>query len=99
VLAAIVGGVVVFVWESIAHVALPLGEMGLSALPNEAPVLESLHASVPKPGLYFFPAPAGTSKEQQAAWEAKIRTVALRARPAAWPARRRPLCGDSAGRR
>jgi len=74
VLAALVGGLVVFVWESVAHVALPLGEMGLSALPNEAPVLESLHTSLPEPGLYFFPSPAGTSKEQQAAWVTKIQT-------------------------
>jgi hypothetical protein len=31
-LAALVGGIVVFVWGAVSHMALPLGEMGLARL-------------------------------------------------------------------
>lgn len=74
VLATLVGAVVVFVWNSIAHVALPIGTIGLSSLPNEEPVLQSLAASVHEPGLYFFPAidMKAATKEQRAVWEKKL---------------------------
>lgn len=57
-IAAIAGGVIVFVWSAVAHMLLPFGEMGFSALPNEAAVLEALKTSIPQPGLYIFPNPA-----------------------------------------
>lgn len=74
-IAALVGGIVVFVWSSIAHILLPLGEMGLSTIPNEGPVLEALRSSIQKDGLYFFPGMEMGKKptpEEQKAWEAKI---------------------------
>jgi hypothetical protein len=54
-IAGIVGGVVLFVWGSVAHVALPLGEVGFSPLPNEDAVLEAMRANITQPGLYFLP--------------------------------------------
>lgn len=57
-IAAIVGGIVIFVWSFISHMLLPLGEMGFSALPNEPAVLAALKDSVPRSGLYIFPNPA-----------------------------------------
>ena len=72
-IAAIAGGVIVFVWSSIAHVLLPLGEMGISTLPNEAPFIAALKGS--KDGLYFFPGMDMSHKptpEEQKAWEAKV---------------------------
>jgi hypothetical protein len=33
-LAGIVGGIAMFVWTSIAHMALPLGEAGIAEIPN-----------------------------------------------------------------
>ena len=39
-LAGIIGGIVMFVWTSIAHMALPLGEAGINEIPNESAVLE-----------------------------------------------------------
>jgi len=53
--AAIVGGLIVFIWSAIAHMATPLGTMGLSVFPNEAPIVDAIRANVPKSGMYFFP--------------------------------------------
>lgn len=71
--AAIVGGLVVFVWSAIAHMALPIGTMGISTLPDEPPVLEALRAKVPADGLYFVPGmdPKNKDEAYRAAWQAK----------------------------
>lgn len=56
VIAGILGGIAMFIWSTIAHVALPLGQVGFSQMPNEAAVLAAAHASNgDKDGLYFFP--------------------------------------------
>jgi len=55
-LAGILGGVVMFVWTSIAHMALPLGEAGIGEMPNESAVLSAMQSSMgEKSGLYVFP--------------------------------------------
>jgi hypothetical protein len=56
-LAAVLGAIGMFVWMSLAHMVLPLGRIGVSELPNEAPVLAAMQASAGnQPGLYIFPA-------------------------------------------
>ena len=37
-LAGILGGIVMFVWTSIAHMTLPLGKAGINEIPNESAV-------------------------------------------------------------
>jgi len=55
-LAGILGGIVMFIWTSIAHMALPLGEAGISEIPNEAAVLEAMRTNIgDNTGLYIFP--------------------------------------------
>jgi hypothetical protein len=55
-LAGILGGIAMFVWTSIAHMALPLGEAGISEIPNESVVLNAMQSSIgDKTGLYIFP--------------------------------------------
>ncbi len=54
--AGIAGGIVMFVWTSIAHMALPLGEAGINEIPNESAVLSAMQGSIgDKTGLYIFP--------------------------------------------
>jgi len=73
--AGIAGGIVMFIWTSIAHVATPLGQMGISQIPNEAPVLSAMHDSMgDKPGLYFFPWVDMNSKTAMADEAAKMKT-------------------------
>jgi hypothetical protein len=55
-LAGILGGIAMFVWTSIAHMALPLGEAGVNEIPNESAVLSAMQASMGEnTGLYIFP--------------------------------------------
>ena len=55
-LAGVIGGIVMFIWTSIAHMALPLGEAGINEIPNESAVLGAMQSSISdKTGLYIFP--------------------------------------------
>ena len=56
VLAGLLGGLAMFVWTSVAHMLLPLGEIGIREMPNETAVLAVMHASLGEAaGFYFFP--------------------------------------------
>ena len=45
-----------FLWTSIAHMALPLGEAGIGEIPNESAVLSTMQSSIgDQTGLYIFP--------------------------------------------
>jgi hypothetical protein len=55
-LAGIFGGIAMFIWTSIAHLALPLGEAGIGEIPNESAVLTALQSNIGgQTGLYIFP--------------------------------------------
>ena len=55
-LAGILGGIAMFLWSSVAHVILPLGQTGIKEIPNEASVLSAMYASLgEKSGMYMFP--------------------------------------------
>lgn len=55
-IAGVLGGIAMFAWTSIAHLATPLASMGLSPIPNEEPVLNAMQSTMgDKSGLYFFP--------------------------------------------
>ncbi len=47
-----------FIWTSIAHMALPLGEAGIREIPNESAVLSAMQSNMgDQTGLYIFPVP------------------------------------------
>jgi len=57
-LAGILGGIVMFIWTSIAHMALPLGEAGIREVANESAVLSAMQGNIgDQTGLYIFPGP------------------------------------------
>ena len=57
-LAGVLAGIAMFIWSSIAHMALPLGHAGIRELPNDQAVVAAMQTSIGnKDGLYFFPAP------------------------------------------
>lgn len=76
-LAGVLGGLAMMVWTSVAHIALPLGQVGVQNLPQAEAIRGSMGAAVgTKPGLYFFPAmdPKATDQgEAMAAYEAASR--------------------------
>src|SRR6185295_9013897 len=51
ILAAIVGSIIVFVWSAVAHMVLPIGEMGVKSLPSEEKVVPALKDAIKEPGL------------------------------------------------
>ena len=56
--AAILAGIVMFIWTSIAHMVLPLGEAGIREIPNESAVLNVMQSNIgDQTGFYIFPGP------------------------------------------
>jgi len=54
-LAAVLGGLGMFMWEGISREVLPLGQAGVSPLNNEAAIVATLKENVKQPGFYIFP--------------------------------------------
>ncbi len=57
IIAAIVGGLVVFCWGFVSHTMLPIAEMGMHVdkLPGEASLRSAMTEHLPESGLYFVP--------------------------------------------
>jgi hypothetical protein len=80
-LAGIFGGVVLFIWNFVAHDLLPLGEMGVRVVPNEDAVMSALQTNLSETsGSYIFPTggltPGATGAEKQAAMKKAMEQMA-----------------------
>lgn len=68
-MAGLLGGVVMFIWNFVAHDLLPLGYMGVKTMSNEDAVRSALDTNLgDNPGLYIFPSGGwtpGMSGEQK----------------------------------
>jgi hypothetical protein len=54
--AGALGGIAMFIWTSVAHMALPLGEAGIAEIPNEQAILDAMQTNIGNTaGLYLFP--------------------------------------------
>lgn len=76
-LAALLGGLAVFVWSFISHMVFQIEGTGVRTLPSEDVTLEALRGSVPEAGFYIFPLmgdPSKATKEEEAQWAEKYRT-------------------------
>jgi hypothetical protein len=76
-LAAILGGIAMFIWSFIAHDLLPLGEIGMREFKNEAAMLDALKTNLgDASGLYHFPGhTAGPNATRQEKSEAMKRAM------------------------
>ena len=76
ILAALLGGLVVFLWSAFTHMATPLGMAGIQSLPHEEEILPVLQNTLPGRGFYFFPAfsTGKMSKEDEERWNERYRT-------------------------
>lgn len=54
-IAGLLGGLVIFIWGAVSHMALPLGEMGVAQTTNEDAVIAVLKENMPKEGVYMVP--------------------------------------------
>lgn len=74
VIAALVGGTVMFAWGAFSHMVLPVGEMGISELPAEEAFVPVIREHVRESGFYMFPGMGGEDSEEamerwQQRWE------------------------------
>lgn len=69
--AALMGGIVMFLWGAVAHMALGLGNPGIHQPANEDVVLGSLHQGLgSKPGVYILPSIDPAKMRDKATMEA-----------------------------
>jgi len=73
-LAGLLGGIAMFVWSSLAHDVLPLGQVGVQEIPNEQAVLAAMQTSMGGgSGFYFYPGiglgPNATGDQKRAAMQ------------------------------
>jgi len=61
----VAAGIVLFFWGFVAHMLLPLGELGLQSIPTDENLAEAIKKDVREPGLYFLPG-RDMSKSQSA---------------------------------
>ena len=67
-LAGLAAGIAMFVWSSFAHLATPLGTIGISTLPDESVTVGNLASAIgDKAGLFLFPMPQGAKPSSSAA--------------------------------
>jgi hypothetical protein len=74
-LAALLGGVALFVWAGLSHSVLLIGT-GFSPLPEEDEIVSTLISSIKEKGLYFFPGKdfRHSTPEQETTWLERFRT-------------------------
>jgi hypothetical protein len=69
VIAAVLGGLVMFAWGALAHTFLGVGEAGVMPMPNDESITSALKARLTEPGIYFFPGMYMTKQATQAEWD------------------------------
>jgi len=79
--AGILGGVVLFIWNFVAHDLLPLGEMGVRLMPNEDAMSSALQTNLgDTSGFYVFPTggltPGASGEQKKAAMQKSIEQMA-----------------------
>jgi len=82
VVCALLGGLAMFLWSSLIHMASPLGEAGVREIPRdrEEAVLHAMRDGIGEEGLYLFPGfglPPGAPRDEaaQQRWQDRYPTV------------------------
>lgn len=76
IVAAVIAGIVMFMWGYVSHELIGLGDAGVAPMPNETAVESALKTNITEPGLYFMPGMEMShhaTEAQQAAWAAKYK--------------------------
>lgn len=74
IIAAVLGGLVMFMWSAFSHMTLGLFNTSMKQVPNEAAVMSAMKANITEPGLYFLPGmdmSKTPTEEEMAAFSAK----------------------------
>lgn len=70
VIAGIIGGLVMFIWGAVAHMALPIGEAGLKVPAQQEAVLGAIGQSASGEGIYMYPSIESEKMGDKAAMKA-----------------------------
>lgn len=76
IIAAVLGGIVMFMWGAVSHMVIGIGDSAMKPMPNEAAVTAAMKSNLTEPGMYFLPGMDMTktvTAEEQAAWTAKYK--------------------------
>ena len=76
VIAALIGAIAIFIWQTISHTFLPIGEMGFRQPASEESVMQSIASGMPESGIYMLPSldPAKWGDEAaMAEWETRAK--------------------------
>ena len=68
--AALFGAIVIFLWQFVSHMLLPIGVMGFHAPQNEDVVLQAAASGLSTPGIYLLPYLAPEKMSDPAATQA-----------------------------
>ncbi len=76
IIAAILGGIVMFAWGAVAHLFLGVGEASVLSAPGEAAITTAMRSNITDPGIYFMPGidMKKATAEEKEAWTAKYKT-------------------------
>ncbi len=76
ILAAIVGGLTMFIWGAAVHMGLPHEWQGIRNLPGEDVLVPAMRTTITERGFYMFPPMEmkNRTKETDAIWEEKIKS-------------------------
>lgn len=69
-IAGLIGGIVFFLWAAVAHMLLPIGEMGMQRPVSEEPILAVAKENMPAAGIYMVPGLSGEQMKDEAAVKA-----------------------------
>ena len=70
-IAGLIGGIAMFIWSSLAHTVLPLGETGMQMVAPDSALAATLQGELgDKAGLYGFPGVGGDPHQDEAAMAA-----------------------------
>ncbi|HUQ50047.1 MAG TPA: hypothetical protein VM056_04970, partial [Terriglobales bacterium] len=87
IVGGLVAGLLIFIWSSIAHVALPIGEMGIKTSANEEAVIAALKPALNEHGMYIVPgheAMAAMKSGDKAQQEASMKTYDSKYKGGPW---------------
>jgi len=70
VIAALLAAIVLFVWQFLSHMVLPIGMMGFRLPANEDVVLQAVSTGLPNPGIYYLPSIDPAKMNDEAAMKA-----------------------------
>jgi hypothetical protein len=72
VIAGVIGGIVMFIWGAVAHMALPIGEAGVKLPTQQQAVIDAIGPTTSGEGVYMYPSISPEKMGDPAAMQAFV---------------------------